>query len=93
VASDPLPPHNSDTMFRSPLSWLVPLIGAGAVFVFVLLTTPPGFGALSDVLVGSARGPNADAGAYTLGAASSLALLTLVVLSALTGLLDLLRRR
>jgi hypothetical protein len=80
-------------MFRSPASWLVPLIGAGAVFAFVLLTTPPGFGALGDVVLGSARGANADAGAYTLGAASSLALLTLVVLAALIGLLEVLRRR
>jgi hypothetical protein len=75
-------------MFRSSRSWLVPLIGACAVFGFVLLTTPPGFGAISDVLVGAARGPNADAGAYTLGAASSLALVALCVLAALTGLLD-----
>ena len=80
-------------MFRSLHSWLLPLIGAGAVFAFVLLTTPPGFGALSDVLVGSARGPNADAGAYTLGAASSLALIALLVLAALVSAIELLKRR
>jgi hypothetical protein len=32
----------SATMFGR-LSWTAPLVGAGIVFAFVLLTTPPGF--------------------------------------------------
>jgi hypothetical protein len=79
-------------MFRARWSWLIPLLGALAVFTFVLLTTPPGFRALSDVLLGSPRGTNADAAAYALGAAGSLGLLALLLLGLLFGVLDQVRR-
>ncbi len=59
-------------------TWPIPLLAAAAVFTFVLLTTPPGFGAIPDVLFSSPRGLNADAAAYALGAAASLALLALL---------------
>ena len=59
-------------------AWPVPLVAALAVFTFVLLTTPPGFRAVTDVLFGSPRGVIADAAAYALGAAASLAVLVLV---------------
>ena len=75
-------------MFGSVWSWLVPILAAAAVFAAVLLTTPPGFGAISDILLGSPRGPSADAAAYALGAAGSLALLTLLVLGLVLGLVD-----
>jgi hypothetical protein len=58
-----------------------------------LLTTPPGFRAISDILLGSPRGPSADAAAYALGAAGSLALLTLLILGVVLGALDLALRR
>jgi hypothetical protein len=80
-------------MFASPWTWLLPLLGAGVVFSAVLLTTPPGFRAITDIVLASPRGPSADAAAYALGAAASLALLTLVVLAMLTGGIDLARRR
>ena len=67
----------------------MPIVAAAAVFAAVLLMTPPGFRALSDVLLGSPRGPSADAAAYALGAAGSLALLTLLILGVLLGTLDL----
>jgi hypothetical protein len=69
-------------MFCAAWSWIVPLVGAGAVFCSVLLTTPPGFKAITDVVVGSPRGPGADAGAYALGAAATLALVALIGLAA-----------
>jgi hypothetical protein len=62
---------------------VLPLLCAGAVFVFVLLTTPPGFASLGDVLFGSARGPNAEASAYALGAAAGLALVALLIVAAI----------
>ena len=80
-------------MFDSAWSWVVPLLGAGLVFAFVLVTTPPGFASVRDVIFVSSSGPLADAAAYALGAAASLALLTLVVLGALCGGLALLLRR
>jgi len=86
-------PHNPITVFCSPWSWSVPIAAAAAVFAAVLLTTPPGFRALSDILLSSPRGPSADAAAYALGAAGSLALLTLLVLSVVLGALDLALRR
>jgi len=70
----------------------VPVLGAALVFVAVLLTTPPGFGAIGAVLFGSPRGATADAAAYAIGAAASLALLALVVLAALTAGVDFARR-
>jgi Mn2+/Fe2+ NRAMP family transporter len=80
-------------MFGRRWSWAVPLLGALVVFGVVLVTTPPGFRAISDVILGSPRGPTADAVAYTLGAASSLALLALLLLAGLTSLLELALRR
>jgi len=71
----------------------VPLVGAAAVFAFVLLTTPPGFSSVYDVIFISSSGPVADAAAYALGAAASLSLLTLVVLAAACGATSLLLRR
>ena len=68
-------------------TWLVPLLGALAVFAGVLITTPPGFGAVTDVLFATPRGPNALAAAYALGAAGSLALIALLVLSGLCWLI------
>lgn len=62
-------------------TWIVPLIAAASVFTGVLLTTPPGFAALTDVLFGQPRGPNAEAAAYALGAAGTLALVALLVLA------------
>ena len=85
--------HNRITMFRSIWSWLVPIVCAAAVFAAVLLTTPPGLRALSDVVLGSPRGPSADAAAYALGAAGSLALLTLLLLGVVLGAIDLAMRR
>jgi hypothetical protein len=85
--------HNAITMFASPWSWLVPLVGAGAVFSAVLLTTPPGFLALAQVVVGPPTGQNPDAAAYALGAAASLALVALVCLAAICFILDTTVRR
>jgi hypothetical protein len=80
-------------MFCAPWSWLVPIAGAAVVFAAVLLTTPPGFRAISDILHGTPRGPSADAAAYALGAAGSLALLTLLALGLVLGAIDLAVRR
>jgi hypothetical protein len=80
-------------MFAASWTWLLPLLGAVLVFSFVLLTTPPGFGAIGAVLFGSPRGAVADAVAYTLGSASSLALVTLVVLALITSTIEFARRR
>jgi Mn2+/Fe2+ NRAMP family transporter len=80
-------------MFRARWSWIVPLVGAALVFGAVLLTTPPGFGAIRDVILVAPSGPSADAAAYALGAAASLALVTLVVLSLACGGVDLLFRK
>jgi len=71
----------------------VPLVGAAGAFGLVLWTTPPGFGAIGLVVFGSPRGVVADAAAYALGAAASLALLTLVVLAAILGGIDFVIRR
>jgi hypothetical protein len=80
-------------MFTAVWSWIVPLLGAAAAFVGVLLTTPPGLRALSDVVLSAPRGASADAAAYALGAAGGLALLSLVGLAVLCGLLDALLHR
>jgi hypothetical protein len=81
-------------MFGKLWTWLLPLLGAAAVFTGVLLTTPPGFGAIGAVLFGSPRGAAADAAAYALAAAASLALVALVLLACLaTGIELALRRR
>ena len=68
-------------MFASSWTWVGPLVGAAVVFVVVLWTTPPGFGAIAAVVFGSPRGTTADSAAYVLGSASSLALVTLLVLA------------
>lgn len=80
-------------MFGSTWSWLAPIALAAVVFAAVLLTTPPGVRAISDIVLGSPRGPSADAAAYALGAAGSLALLTLLLLGAVLGTIDLALRR
>jgi hypothetical protein len=80
-------------MFRARWSWIVPLVGAALVFGAVLLSTPPGFGAIRDVIVVAPSGPSADAAAYALGAAASLALVALVVLGVVCGGLDVLLRK
>jgi hypothetical protein len=80
-------------MFGSTWSWLVPIATAAVVFASVLFTTPPGFRAISDIVLGSPRGPIADAAAYALGAAGSLALLTLLVFALVLGTIDLAIRR
>jgi len=72
--------------------WAVPLLVALAVFVGVLLVTPPGFRALPDELLGTSRGPGLDAAAYALGAASGLALVSLALVVAALVVIDLLRR-
>jgi hypothetical protein len=80
-------------MFVARWSWIVPLLGAGVVFCAVLLTTPPGFNAITQVLFVAPRGPSADAAAYALAAASSMALVTLLLLAVACGVLDLFLRR
>jgi hypothetical protein len=75
-------------LFASTWSWAAPLVVAAIVFGAVLVTTPPGWRAIADVLLASPRGANADAAAYALGSAASLALLTLVVLAAILGGID-----
>jgi hypothetical protein len=62
-------------------------------FVGVLATTPPGFGGIRDVVLTAPRGPTADAAAYALGAAASLALVVLLVLAAICGAVDYLHRK
>lgn len=74
-------------------AWPIPLLAGAAVFSYVLLTTPPGFRALADVLFGSPRGINADAAAYALGAAASLALLALAATALVVLLVEVAMRR
>ena len=71
----------------------MPLVGASVVFCGVLLSTPPGFRGLGDVVFSAARGPSTDAAAYAVGAAASLALLALVVLAVVCGGLEVALRR
>jgi hypothetical protein len=80
-------------MFSARWSWVVPLVGAALVFSLVLLSTPPGFGAIGDVLFVAPRGSSIDAAAYALGAAASLALLALLVLGVACGALDFVLRK
>jgi hypothetical protein len=75
-------------MFRSTWSWVVPVVATVGVFGGVLLSTPPGPRAITDVVFASPRGPSEDAVAYALGAAASLALITLVIVAAACGGLD-----
>jgi hypothetical protein len=76
-------------VFRAAWSWVVPLLGAAAVFAYVLATTPPGLAAVEAVVFSS----GADAAAYAAAAAASLALVTLLVLGAICGALELIMRR
>ena len=71
----------------------MPFLGAALVFVAVLVTTPPGLGAIGAVLFGSPRGATADAAAYAIGAAASLGLLALVVLAVVTRTIEALAGR
>ena len=75
-------------MFRATWSWLVPLAGALAVFSAILLTTPPGFAAIPQVVFFASRGPTTDAAAYALGAAAAYGLLVLVLLAVVCGALE-----
>jgi hypothetical protein len=77
---------------RAHWAWVVPLVAAMLVFSGVLLVTPPGFGTFADLL-NQPRGARAEAVAYALGAAGSLALITLLVLWAACAMLDALVRR
>jgi hypothetical protein len=74
-------------------TWPIPLVLAALVFAFVLFTTPPGFRAIVDVLVSSPRGVNADAAAYALGAASSLAFMVLLGLAVIMSIVEIAMRR
>jgi hypothetical protein len=69
------------------------LVGAALVFCAVLLSTPPGFAAIGQVLFLAPRGPSADAAAYALAAAASLALIALLVLAVACGGLELALRK
>jgi hypothetical protein len=80
-------------VFRARWSWMVPLAGATLVFFGVLLTTPPGFGAVRDVILLAPSGSGADAAAYALGSAASLALVTLAVVGVACGSLEVLLRK
>ncbi len=80
-------------MFRAAWSWVVPVAGAVVVFCAILLSTPPGFAAIPQVLFLASRGPTTDAAAYALGAASAFGLVTLAFLAALCGLAELALRR
>ena len=80
-------------VFRATWTWVVPLVGAAAVFVGVMLTTPPGFRTIVDVVFGSPRGTVADIAAYTIGSAASLALASLIVVAVACSVIDLLLRR
>jgi len=79
---------------RAPVwTWILPLLAGTLVFSAVLISTPPGFAALSDVLFGQPRGPNAEAAAYALGAAGTLGLVALLALAAVCWLAARLIRR
>jgi hypothetical protein len=93
--TEPRPPGDCG---GQPWAWswwrtVVPLLAALAVFSLVLLSTPPGFAAISEVLFTSPRGASADAAAYALGAAASLALVALLGVAALCTVIELLCRR
>ena len=85
--------HNSAAVFRATWSWVIPVASALVVFSAILLTTPPGFAAIPQVVFLASRGPATDAAAYALGAAAAYGLLTLAVLAALCGLTELAVRR
>jgi hypothetical protein len=74
---------SSETVFRAAWSWVIPVAGALVVFSAILVTTPPGFAAIPQVLFFASRGPSTDAAAYALGAAAACGLVTLAVLAAL----------
>jgi hypothetical protein len=80
-------------MFARSRTWVGPLVGTALVFLAVMWTTPPGFGAIADVVFGTPRGTNADSVAYVLGSAASLALMTLLVLTLVSVGIDLVFRQ
>jgi hypothetical protein len=80
-------------VFAARWTWIVPLLGAALVFSAVLLTTPPGFRSLADLVVTAGAGPTSDAAAYAVATAATLALITLLVLGAACGGLDLMLRK
>ena len=67
----------------------MPLLGAGAVFCFVLATTPPGFVAVETAVLSTGTDP----ASYAAGAAASLGLLTLLLLAIICAIADLLVAR
>ncbi len=70
-------------MFDRTWTWVTPLAVGAVVIGFVLATTPPGFGAVVDIVLGSPRGNLADADAYALGTAASLGLVALIAMAVL----------
>jgi hypothetical protein len=80
-------------VFRAAWTWAVPLLGAAAVFGAILVSTPPGFASIPQVAFFAARGAPSDAAAYALGAASALALVTLVLLAVACAAIELVMRR
>jgi hypothetical protein len=74
-------------------TWLAPLVAGLVVFTVVLLVTPPGFASLGDVVLGPPRGPRAEAAAYAVGAAASLAVFVLGLVWLACALLDAVVRR
>jgi len=73
---------------RSPWPPIVAILASLGVFVGVLLVTPPGLVAVPTLVLGSARGVQAQAAAYAAGAAAALALVTLLGLALLLVLVD-----
>ncbi len=84
---------SSQTVFRATWSWVIPAAGALVVFSAILLTTPPGFAAIPQVLLFASRGPTTDAAAYALGAAAAYGLVTLAVLTAVCAIAERALRR
>lgn len=80
-------------MFRATWSWVIPVAGALLAFSAILLTTPPGFGAIPQVVFLPSRGPATDAAAYALGAAAAYGVVTLAVLAAICGVAELVLRK
>ena len=72
---------------------LLAVLIAALVFAGVLLVTPPGFAAFVDLLIGPARGARGLAAAYALGAAASLALVSLLLVALLLTVVERVRRR
>ncbi len=71
---------------------IVATLLALVVFAGILLTTPPGFASVRDVLLVHDDPPRLLQASYALGAAASLALATLVMLAPLFAVLDVIAR-